>query len=70
MSHYRYKTEAFILGSISTGEANRFIDIFTKELGRIRATARSVREERSKLRFSLQDFSISKIGRASCRERV
>lgn len=61
MSHHRYQTEAFILGSIQTGEANRFIDMFTKDLGRIRATARSVREERSKLRFSLQDFSISNV---------
>jgi len=33
--------------------------MFTKDLGRIQAVARSVREERSKLRFSLQDFSFS-----------
>jgi len=61
MSHHRYQTEALILGSTQIGEANRFIDMFTEDLGRIRAVARSVREERSKLRFSLQDFSISDI---------
>ena len=61
MSHHRYQTEALILGSTSVGEANRFIDMFTKDLGRVRAVARSVREERSKLRFSLQDFSISDV---------
>ena len=58
MSRHRYQTKAFVLGGISTGEANRFVDLFTEDLGRLYATARSVREERSKLRFSLQDFSL------------
>jgi len=61
MAHYRYQTEAFILGSTPIGEANRFIDMFTEKFGRIRAIARSVREERSKLRYALQEFSISDI---------
>ena len=58
MSHHRYQTKALILGNTLIGESNRFIDVFTEDLGRIRAVARSVREERSKLRFSLQDFSV------------
>ena len=61
MAHHRYHTEALVLGSTPIGEANRFIDMFTEDLGRVRAVARSVREERSKLRFSLQDFSISDV---------
>ena len=61
MAHHRYQTEALILGGTPVGEANRFIDMFTEDLGRVRAVARSVREERSKLRFSLQDFSVSDV---------
>lgn len=61
MSHHRYQTTALVLGSIPIGESNRFIDLFTEDLGYIRAAARSVREERSKLRFSLQDFSLSDV---------
>lgn len=59
MSHHIYKTDAFVLGSSNIGEANRYIDILTKDIGRIRAVAKSIREEKSKLRFSLQDFSVA-----------
>ncbi len=61
MAHHRYQTQALVLGATPLGEANRFIDLFTKEFGRVRAVARSVREERSKLRFALQDFSLSDV---------
>ena len=68
MSHKKYQTEAIILGNHSIGEANRFVDMFTKDFGRLKAVARSVREERSKLRFSLQDFSILDISLVRGRE--
>lgn len=68
MSHHRYQTEAFILGSSPIGEADRFIDMFTKDLGRVRVIAKSIREERSKLRFSLQDFSVSDVSLVRGRE--
>jgi DNA repair protein RecO len=61
MSHTLYKTEALVLGGINIGEAHRYIDLLTCDFGRIRATARSVRVERSKLRFSLQDFSLASV---------
>ncbi len=57
MSHHIYHTRGIILGSVPTGESNRFYKIFTEELGLIGATAQSVREGKSKLRYSLQDFS-------------
>ena len=59
MSHHIYKTEGFVLGSVNIGEANQYLSLFTKDLGLVKATARSVREERSKLRYSLQHFSYS-----------
>ena len=50
-----------MLGSVSSGESNKFIDLFTADLGRVHGVARSVREEKSKLRFSLQDFSFVEV---------
>lgn len=57
MSHHIYHTRGLILGSVPTGEANRFYKIFTEELGLVGATAQSIREAKSKLRYGLQDFS-------------
>ncbi len=59
MSHHIYQTDGFILGSANSGEANRFFNIFTRDLGKIDATAQGVRLIESKLRYSLQDFSLS-----------
>jgi DNA repair protein RecO (recombination protein O) len=61
MAHHIYTTDAFVLDSQLSGEADRYYTLFTKELGLIRATARGVRLQKSKLRYSLQDFSRSTI---------
>jgi DNA repair protein RecO (recombination protein O) len=61
MSHTLHKTDALVLGSTNIGEAHRYIDLLTRDFGRIRGVARSIRFERSKLRFSLQDFSFSSV---------
>lgn len=57
MAHHIYHTRGIILGSVSTGESNRFYKIFTEDLGLVNASAQSVREGKSKLRYVLQDFS-------------
>ncbi len=57
MSHHIYHTRGFILGNTPAGESNRFYKIFTEELGLLGAMAQGVREEKSKLRYSLQNFS-------------
>ncbi|MCC7004384.1 DNA repair protein RecO [Candidatus Nomurabacteria bacterium] len=59
--HHIYHTEGIILEGKGIGEANKYFLIFTKDLGMIRASAQNVRSVSSKLRFSLQDFSYSKI---------
>jgi len=61
MAHHIYTTDGFILGSIPTGEANKYIYIFTKNLGFVGANAQSVRSVSSKLRYGLQDFSYSQL---------
>ena len=59
--HSIYHTEGFILGSQSYGEADKAITIFSDLFGLIRANAQGVRELKSKLRYSLQNYSRSDI---------
>jgi DNA repair protein RecO len=61
MSHHIYTTEGFVLNNFSFGEGNSYFYIFTKDLGLVGASARSVREIKSKLRYGLQDFCHSTI---------
>ncbi len=58
MSHHIYQTDGFILKGREAKDANRFFTIFTKDLGLIGASAQGVRLLKSKLRYSLQDFSL------------
>lgn len=57
MSHHIYHTRGIILSSSPIGESNRFYKIFTDELGLVGGSAQSVREGKSKLRYTLQDLS-------------
>jgi DNA repair protein RecO len=59
--YHIYQTQGLILKSSNIGEANKFFYILTPDLGLIRATAQGVRHLKSKLRHSLQDFSLSNI---------
>ncbi len=61
MSHHIYKTDALVLGSRNIGESNKLFFLFTRELGFIVATAQGVREIKSKLKYGLQDYSMSKV---------
>ncbi len=61
MSHHIYQTRAFIIDSIDTGEANKLLTIFTEDLGLMRVAAQGVRLMKSKLRFSIQNYSFSKV---------
>lgn len=56
MSHTIYNTEAFILSSYNTGEADKTYRLFTKDLGVITAKATGIRKIASRLRFFVQDF--------------
>lgn len=59
--YHKYHTDAFVLGSSPFGEGSKTLSLFTRELGLLAAFAQSVREERSKLRYGLQDFSHSEV---------
>lgn len=57
MAYPTYITEALVCGSTNSLGADRFFTLLTREAGMVYAHARSVREERSKQRFALQDCS-------------
>lgn len=61
MSYHVYTTDGWILSSSDLGEANRYLEIFTKDLGLIHAHAQGVRYLKSKQRYNLQNFSSVKV---------
>lgn len=61
MSYKTYTTEALVCGMFNRNTADRSFLLFTREAGMLYANARSVREERSKQRYALQDFSLIRV---------
>lgn len=57
MSYHIYTTSAIVCGSFDQAQSDRTYLLFTEALGMVFATARSVREERSRQRYALQPFS-------------
>jgi len=57
MSHQTYTTEALVCGGYEHNTSDKSFLLFTKSAGMLYATARSVREEKSKQRNALQEFS-------------
>jgi len=53
----KYHTEALVLGNREMGEADRVIVLFTRDFGLVRARASSIRTERSKMRYAIQDYA-------------
>lgn len=51
------KTKGVVLRTIDVGEADRILEIFTDDRGKIRAVARGVRKIRSKLAGHLEPFT-------------
>ncbi len=60
MYHFHH-TEAIIVASRLSGEANRQLRIFTRDLGMITAHAQGVRLISSKLRYALQPYSLCQL---------
>lgn len=59
--HHIYHIEGFILASQNYGEADKAIICFSDHFGLIKANAQGVRELKSKLRYSLQNYSRSSL---------
>ena len=58
--HKIHITEGIVLDKRSTGEANSRVSLLTKELGLVRASARSTRVEASKLRYGLEPMTMAR----------
>lgn len=56
--HHIYTTKAIIIKSTIAGEANKYYFLFTQDLGFIKASAQSVRLNKSKLKGHLQDYCL------------
>lgn len=61
MSYKTYITKAIVCGSKDSYTSDRSYLLFTEDAGMLWASARSVRVEKSKQRFALQDFSIIRV---------
>lgn len=61
MSYKTYTTEAIVAGSRANNTSDKAFLLFTREAGMLWASAKSVREERSRQRFALQDFSLIRV---------
>jgi recombinational DNA repair protein (RecF pathway) len=57
MSYQTYITDALVCGAKPSNTSDQSYLLFTRNAGMLFATARSVREERSRQRFALQEFS-------------
>jgi len=68
MAHKIYHTDGFILSSLTWGEANRMLIIFTEQLGVISVLAQGVRESRSKMRHHLYQWTPLKLSLVRGRE--
>jgi recombinational DNA repair protein (RecF pathway) len=61
MSYVTYTTKALVCGTWSKNTADKSFLLFTREAGMLYADARSVREEKSKQRYALQDFTLVRV---------
>lgn len=62
MSYHIYQTEGIVFAKRDVGEADRILFVLTRDLGRIDALAQGIRYLKSKLRYSIDTFSYSRIG--------
>ncbi len=60
MSHHIYHTTAYVLEVRNVGERNKSVWLFTRDLGLVIASVQGVRDMKSKLRYSLNEFSCIK----------
>ena len=61
MAYHMYITDAIIVRGIDYSEGDSQKIIFTRDLGLLSARAQSIRKLASKLRFSLQDYHLSRV---------
>lgn len=61
MTYTTYTTEALVCGTYDRYTSDRSYLLFTKDAGMLYADAKSVRLEKSRQRYAMQDFSLVKV---------
>lgn len=61
MARHTYTTQAMVLALHPSGEDSRTYVLFTREVGVVYALAKSIRTQRSKLRYALQTHSFVEV---------
>lgn len=61
MSYTTYTTAAIVCGAVANNTSDKSYLLFTKQFGMLYATAKSVREERSRQRYALQECAVVNI---------
>ena len=61
MAYVTYTTKALVCGTFNRNTADRSYLLFTREAGMLYADAKSAREERSRQRYALQEFSLIRV---------
>jgi len=61
MAYQTYSTEAVVCGTKTSNTSDMLFTLFTREAGMIFVQAKSVREEKSKHRYSLQPFAHTRV---------
>lgn len=59
--HHIHLTKAFVLSSFPFSEAGKVLNLLTEDFGVIRVNAQATRKSNSKLRQSIQDFSLTEV---------
>jgi recombinational DNA repair protein (RecF pathway) len=59
MSHTTYETRALIMHRAALREGDALVELFTEELGYLRAIASSARQEHSKMRYALEPYALA-----------
>lgn len=59
--YHIHRTKGLIIKSIPIREADKQLTVLTKEFGLLKISAQGIRKIESKLRFSIQDFSLSRL---------
>ncbi len=66
--HTIHHTEAFVIKSISAGEANKRVWLFTRDFGLVMAAVQGVRKPSAKLQGHISDYSYIKVDLVKGRE--
>lgn len=59
--YQKYHTDALVLGSREIGESDRMLALYTKDFGLVRGRGTSLRATKSKMRYSLQNYSLAHV---------